>query len=106
MSVIKECCLLAIFLGALKFGQSARVLRERFNWRVLDFAYPTIEERLTAISNGQFIPENGLPVGIETWGDRMFVTVPRWREGNLIKYLVIIEHLQFRIITFVYMYTV
>uniref|UniRef100_A0A6M2DZL1 Protein yellow n=1 Tax=Xenopsylla cheopis TaxID=163159 RepID=A0A6M2DZL1_XENCH len=80
MSITKAHYILA-FLFVLKLGQSTRVLRERFSWRSLDFAYPGNEERQRALRSGQFIPENALPVGIETWGDKMFVTVPRWREG-------------------------
>lgn len=29
----------------------------------------------------RLIPENALPVGIELWGDKMFVSVPRWMPG-------------------------
>lgn len=82
MSITKAHYILA-FLFVLKLGQSTRVLRERFSWRSLDFAYPGNEERQRALRSGQFIPENALPVGIETWGDKMFVTVPRWREGKI-----------------------
>ncbi|XP_052131309.1 protein yellow-like isoform X2 [Frankliniella occidentalis] len=56
-------------------------LQERFSWRSLDFAFPDERSRQVALQTGGFIPENNLPVGIEVWGDKLFVTVPRWRAG-------------------------
>ncbi|KAJ1524729.1 hypothetical protein ONE63_009612 [Megalurothrips usitatus] len=59
----------------------ASKLQERFSWRSLDFAFPDERSRQVALTTGGFIPENNLPVGIEVWGDKLFVTVPRWRAG-------------------------
>ncbi|KAJ3665026.1 hypothetical protein Zmor_000545 [Zophobas morio] len=56
-------------------------LKEVFSWSTLDYAYANKYERDYAIATRQFIPENNLPVGIEIWKDKVFVTVPRWREG-------------------------
>ncbi|XP_012279572.1 protein yellow [Orussus abietinus] len=56
-------------------------LLERFSWRQIDFAYPDQNSRQMAIASGEFIPENALPVGIEIWRNKVFVTVPRWRDG-------------------------
>ncbi|XP_066995354.2 protein yellow [Anabrus simplex] len=61
--------------------ESAQKLLERFNWRAMDFAYPDEGSRLRAMRTGEFIPENNLPVGIEIWGDKLFISVPRWRQG-------------------------
>lgn len=70
-----------------QFGQ-APVL-ERFFWRTVDFAYPDEASRKMAMMKGEFIPENALPVGIEIWRNKLFVTVPRWRNGKLNVYIVI-----------------
>ncbi|KAK3921376.1 Protein yellow [Frankliniella fusca] len=59
----------------------ASKLQERFSWRQLDFAFPDERSRQVALQTGGFIPENNLPVGIEVWRDKLFVTVPRWRAG-------------------------
>ncbi|XP_034254605.1 protein yellow-like [Thrips palmi] len=59
----------------------ASKLQERFSWKSLDFAFPDERTRQLALQTGGFIPENNLPVGIELWGDKLFVTVPRWRAG-------------------------
>ncbi|XP_023015262.2 L-dopachrome tautomerase yellow [Leptinotarsa decemlineata] len=56
-------------------------LQEHFQWNILDYEYPSEEARLQAILTGRFKPENNLPVGIEIWNDKMFISVPRWMEG-------------------------
>ncbi|KAF4518375.1 hypothetical protein B566_EDAN007102 [Ephemera danica] len=48
----------------------------------VDFAWPSEDVRSAAIDSGAFIPENQMPLGIEVWGDRVFVTLPRWRSGT------------------------
>ncbi|GLH04329.1 Protein yellow [Gryllus bimaculatus] len=67
--------------GSVAAAEGAQKLAERFAWRALDWAYPTEGARQQALRSGDFIPENNLPVGIEVWGDKLFVTVPRWRQG-------------------------
>ncbi|XP_077289908.1 protein yellow-like [Arctopsyche grandis] len=56
-------------------------LRVAFEWKQLDFAYPNEQMREEAIKNEDFIPENNIPVGLEVSGERLFVTVPRWKPG-------------------------
>lgn len=36
-----------------------------------------------ALASGTYIPQNALPVGVEHWGNKLFVTVPRWRDGKI-----------------------
>nr|QEL52202.1 yellow protein [Bactrocera dorsalis] len=50
-------------------------------WKYLDFEYPTYAQRQQAIANRDFVPENNLPLGIDVYGDRMFITTPRWKDG-------------------------
>lgn len=56
-------------------------LRVAYEWKQIDFEYPSEEARREAIDNNVFIPENNLPLGLEVYGDRLFVTVPRWKSG-------------------------
>ncbi|XP_022904268.1 protein yellow [Onthophagus taurus] len=70
-----------ILLITLQSVFSARILKEQFAWNQLDYAYPSFDERQEALRTGRFVPENNLPVGIEIWGDKLFVSVPRWRVG-------------------------
>ncbi|SPP89057.1 protein yellow [Drosophila guanche] len=52
-------------------------------WKYLDFEYPTFVERQQAIMNGDFIPKNNLPLGIDidVNNNRLFITTPRWKDG-------------------------
>ncbi|XP_011194670.1 protein yellow [Zeugodacus cucurbitae] len=50
-------------------------------WKYLDFEYPTYAQRQRAIAKREFVPENNLPLGIDVYGERMFITTPRWKDG-------------------------
>ncbi|CAH1979422.1 unnamed protein product [Acanthoscelides obtectus] len=52
-----------------------------YYWNQIDFAYLSPEDREKAILYGDFIPENNLPLGLEVWKDRLFVTMPKWKTG-------------------------
>lgn len=56
-------------------------LREAYSWRQIDYLFPTEQIKTQAIESGQYIAENNVPVGLEVWEDRVFVTVPRWKDG-------------------------
>lgn len=47
----------------------------------MDFNYPNAAARANAIASGAFIPENVIPVGLEVYKTRLFMTLPRWRTG-------------------------
>lgn len=63
------------------FGQSK--LTTRFSWNVLDWEFANPQNKANARQSGDYIPENGLPVGIERWNNKLFVSVPRWKDGKL-----------------------
>ncbi|XP_050091985.1 protein yellow-like [Anopheles aquasalis] len=52
-----------------------------YHWKVIDFAYPNQQLRNNAIRTREFIPENNLPLGVDRYRDRLFVTTPRWNPG-------------------------
>ncbi|XP_028134442.2 protein yellow isoform X1 [Diabrotica virgifera virgifera] len=52
-----------------------------YYWNVLDFAYPSETDRDIAIQNEDFIPKNNLPLGVEVYGNRIFVSMPKWKPG-------------------------
>lgn len=56
-------------------------LRVAYQWKQIDYEYPSIQERQFAISNGAFVQENVIPVGIEVFKSRLFFTLPRIRQG-------------------------
>ncbi|CAH1393209.1 unnamed protein product [Nezara viridula] len=56
-------------------------LKEIFKWNQIDFAFPDEQTRNASIASGEFKKENNMPLGIEIWKDRVFITVPRWKSG-------------------------
>ncbi|XP_069358822.1 dopaminechrome tautomerase-like [Maniola hyperantus] len=52
-----------------------------YRWKQVNFAFPSALHRQLAIQNGEFNQINVVPVGVERWKDRLFVTTPRWRKG-------------------------
>lgn len=58
---------------------ATKKFQEIYNWRELDWAYPEPQMYQEAVLSGDLVRQNGLPVGIERWQNKLFVTVPRWR---------------------------
>ncbi|BFF93252.1 protein yellow [Drosophila madeirensis] len=56
-------------------------LEEKFSWKQLAFDWPSTKAEEAAKANGHYIEENNLPLGVERWQNRIFVTVPRWKAG-------------------------
>ncbi|PZC86389.1 hypothetical protein B5X24_HaOG209108 [Helicoverpa armigera] len=52
-----------------------------YKWKHVDFEFPTPRHRRHALATGKFVPANVLPLGLEVWGNRVWVTVPAWRRG-------------------------
>lgn len=50
-------------------------------WNRMEIEFPSEEDRDEAINSGNYIPRNILPLGLEIWEDRIFVTLPMWRNG-------------------------
>lgn len=56
-------------------------LRVAYEWKQIDFKFPSDEARSEAIANKSFIQENVIPVGLEVYQSRLFITLPRWKTG-------------------------
>lgn len=56
-------------------------LEEKFSWTQLTFAWPNKETEQDAIKMGHYKPEHNLPLGVERWQNKLFITVPRWKSG-------------------------
>ncbi|KDR24270.1 protein yellow-like isoform X2 [Zootermopsis nevadensis] len=56
-------------------------LQELYLWKTVDFKYPSDARRQEAIRSGSFKPQNNVPLGLEVWKNRIFVTFPKWRDG-------------------------
>ncbi|XP_054727583.1 protein yellow [Anastrepha obliqua] len=72
---------LAVLLCLVAHARATYKLQERYSWTQLDFAFPSANLKQQALASGDYVPQNALPVGVEHWGNRLFVTVPRWRDG-------------------------
>lgn len=57
---------------------SARKLEEKYAWKELEFAWPSEEVKQEAIKSGKYIESHNLPLGLEVWKDKIFITVPRY----------------------------
>lgn len=52
-------------------------LKEKFKWREVSFAWPSEDAKVAALNSGKYIVHNNLPLGLERWRDKLFITVPR-----------------------------
>lgn len=71
-------CLILLFVV---LARSKDNLRVAFEWKEIDFKYENAEARWTAIENHEFRPDNVIPFGLEVYRSRMYVALPRWRNG-------------------------
>lgn len=52
-----------------------------YYWKQLDFAFPSEYDRRRALDTGDYVQKNNLPLGLEVYRDRVFVTMPKWKPG-------------------------
>ncbi|XP_024867451.1 protein yellow-like [Temnothorax curvispinosus] len=52
-----------------------------FEWKSIDFEWPSDEERQYAITRGDYIPANNFITTVKFWKDKMYLTLPRWKDG-------------------------
>lgn len=52
-------------------------LDEVFAWQELDFAWPSESAKQDAVNSKRYIDKNNLPLGLDIWRDKLFITVPR-----------------------------
>lgn len=71
---------LFLLLGLMCLKASAD-LDVRFQWNQLDFDFPSEDHRKFAVEHEDFIQENNLPLGLEIYENKLFMTVPRWKNG-------------------------
>ncbi|XP_068630257.1 dopaminechrome tautomerase-like [Battus philenor] len=72
-----------IFLTALTVLSTcdAATPKLRFEWKEVDYVWESPAQREKAIRENQFIPAHNLPLGLGRWKNKLFVTVPRWKNG-------------------------
>nr|QHN70685.1 yellow-h3 [Limenitis arthemis astyanax] len=62
------------------FGRR-KPLETLYRWKQIDFDFPTPQHRNMAIQNGEFNQINVIPLGVERWKNRAFISTPRWKKG-------------------------
>ncbi|XP_037042211.1 protein yellow [Bradysia coprophila] len=68
-------------LTAIKHIQCNDNLRVAYQWNEIDFEYRSAQDREEAINERSFIPGHVVPVGLEVYKTRLFITLPRWKSG-------------------------
>lgn len=56
---------------------SATKLQEKFSWKELSFSWPDEQTKQEAIKSGSYVESHNLPLGLDVWKDKLFITVPR-----------------------------
>ncbi|KAJ6649551.1 Protein yellow [Pseudolycoriella hygida] len=56
-------------------------LEEKYCWQQLEYAWPSESVKEQAIQSGKYKVEDNLPLGLDVWKDKLFITVPRWKSG-------------------------
>lgn len=56
-------------------------LQSKYEWKEIDFNYESAAARQEAINNKVFIPANVIPVGLDVHGNRLFLSLPRLKNG-------------------------
>ncbi|XP_054014757.1 protein yellow-like [Hylaeus anthracinus] len=70
-----------LFLIAFLAVASGQQFETLYTWDFVDFNFPNDSLRETLISSGDYVPENNMPLGLHLWEDKIFITVPRWKNG-------------------------
>lgn len=73
-----------LLIGVILFLRPALAndnLRVAYQWSQIDFEFPSEAARSSAIASGDYIAENVIPVGLEVYKRRLFLTLPRWKAG-------------------------
>lgn len=52
-----------------------------FEWKSIDFQWRLDDERKQALVRGDYIPANNFLTTVKFWKDKMYVTLPRWKDG-------------------------
>ncbi|RZF46752.1 hypothetical protein LSTR_LSTR002615 [Laodelphax striatellus] len=52
-----------------------------YEWYKLDFTWPDESAKRSAFLSRRFVPQNNIISGIKIWMHKVFLTLPRWKEG-------------------------
>lgn len=72
------CLIIALAIAA---SCKAAKPEMRFAWKEVDYTWNTPADKENALKDKTFIPDHNLPLGLARWKNKLFVTVPRWKNG-------------------------
>ncbi|XP_076624414.1 dopaminechrome tautomerase [Colletes latitarsis] len=52
-----------------------------FQWNTIDVVWPSDELRQYAVTHGDYVPANNFIAGVKFWKGKMYMTLPRWKDG-------------------------
>lgn len=52
-----------------------------FQWNTTNVVWPSEEEEQYAVTHNEYIPANNFIAGIKFWNGKMYLTIPRWKDG-------------------------
>ncbi|XP_046484185.1 protein yellow-like [Neodiprion pinetum] len=70
-----------VFILVLLTVQSAKGINNLqvvYQWKLLEYAWPNEDTQLLF---SHYVQANNNPLGLEVAGDRLFITIPRWKPG-------------------------
>ena len=63
-----------------------------YQWNIVEYEWPSADVKAREIANGNYLPRNSAVNGIKLYKDKVYVTVPRLKEGVPSTLNVIIEN--------------
>lgn len=75
---MKSLTIFLLLVAAATCHESFQVI---FQWNTINVVWPSDEERQHAIDHDEYIPANNFIAGIKFWKGKMYLTVPRWKDG-------------------------
>ncbi|KAJ8665213.1 hypothetical protein QAD02_006875 [Eretmocerus hayati] len=73
--------LIFVSLVIPNFAASRKPEEVIYEWKYINFTWPSSEEYQDAIANRSYIKENNAISGIKIWNESIYLTIPRWKPG-------------------------
>ncbi|XP_055710597.1 L-dopachrome tautomerase yellow-f2 [Phlebotomus papatasi] len=70
-----KLCAIFTFLATCSVVQISGRLEEVFRWKEVEFEWPD------GVVQKGYKSANNLPLGLDVWRNKLFITVPRWKDG-------------------------
>lgn len=64
-----------------KYYETTGPFKTWYRWKQLDFEFQSEAHRERAIFNEEYIAENNLPLGLDVYRNRVFISLPKWKSG-------------------------